>query len=106
MRSDEVVADLELVSQELVRDDRAHRVAADVLRPGVAASVAKEAGHRVHATGLEGLAEHVELVGHEQILADTRERPGAGGRTLLTRQRSWSLSLVVSVLTCVLRAAD
>src|SRR5262245_24953743 len=39
--------------------DRAHRVAAEVLRPGVAAAVAKEPGHRGHRAGFEPLSEHV-----------------------------------------------
>src|SRR5262245_43199561 len=38
---------------------RAHRVAADVLRTGIAAAVAKEAGHGRYRAELEPLAEHV-----------------------------------------------
>src|SRR5262245_35694401 len=39
--------------------DRAHRVAADILPPGIAAAVAKEARHRADRTEFEPVAEHV-----------------------------------------------
>ena len=59
----QVVADRALVLEELRRDDRADRVAAEVLRPGRAAAVAVEAGQRIVAAGLQRAAEHV-AVGH------------------------------------------
>src|SRR4051794_34851694 len=47
VRGDEIVADVELVLEELARHDGADRVAADVLRSAGAAAVAVEAGDRV-----------------------------------------------------------
>jgi ornithine cyclodeaminase/alanine dehydrogenase-like protein (mu-crystallin family) len=68
VRRDEVVADLELMRQELLRDDRADRVAPDILRPTRAAAVAIEAGHRIGAAGFEQPAENVALVSHSTIM--------------------------------------
>jgi len=60
-RGDQVVADLALVLQELSGDHRADRVAAEVLRPGGAAPVPVEPGHRVAAAWLQLAAEHVAI---------------------------------------------
>src|SRR4029077_14095951 len=58
-RRDEVVADRLLVLEELLRDDRADRVAAEILEPGVAPSVAVEAGQWVGSALLQRLPEDV-----------------------------------------------
>ena len=50
-RRSQVVTDLPLVLEELGGDDRADRVATEVLGTGVAASIPKETGHRVGTTG-------------------------------------------------------
>src|SRR6185503_6080772 len=67
----EVVADAALVVEELVCQHGADRVAAQVLRAGVAAAVTVEPGHRVGTTGLELPAEDVAF-GH----GPSMPRPG------------------------------
>src|SRR5450755_164322 len=61
-RGAEVVADAALMLQEPGGHDRADRVVADVLRPGVAASVAIEAGDRVGAARFQLTTQHVSVV--------------------------------------------
>ena len=60
-RRDQVVADPPLVLEKLGCDDRADRVATQVLGTGIAAPITKEAGHRVGATGGERFAQDVEF---------------------------------------------
>ena len=62
VRGGQVVADRRGELQELTRHPGAHRVHADVLRPGVAAPVAIEAGERVGVARLEIFAE--DVLGH------------------------------------------
>ena len=45
--------------QKRIGHDGANRVAADILSPGVAATVAKEARHRAYRTNFEPSTEHV-----------------------------------------------
>ena len=47
--------------EELLRHDRADRVAAEIVRAGAAAAVAVEAGQRIGAARLEVAAEDVAL---------------------------------------------
>ncbi len=60
-RSAEVIADASLVLEELPGDHGTHRVAAQVLGPGMARAVAIEAGQRVTTTGLELAPEHIPV---------------------------------------------
>ena len=62
-RGGQVVADPALVLEERGGHDRAHRVAAQVLWPGVTAPVAVEPGDGVVATRLQFAAKHV-AIGH------------------------------------------
>lgn len=57
----EIVAKLRGGGKELLCDDAADGVQAKVLRTGVAAAVAKEAGYGVETTRLKRLAEYVLL---------------------------------------------
>jgi hypothetical protein len=59
-RRDQIVTDRSLVLEKLGGDHRADRVAAEVLRTGVAASITKETGDRVGAAGGERSSEDVE----------------------------------------------
>src|SRR5262249_41639293 len=61
-RGDEVVADAALVLEELGGDDGTDGVAAEILRTGVAASIAVEPGDGVLTAGFELAAEHVACV--------------------------------------------
>src|SRR5690349_10692113 len=60
-RRAQVVADLLLVLEELRADNRADRVAADVIRAGAAAAVPVETGQRVGAALGKRGAQHVAL---------------------------------------------
>ena len=68
LRRHKIVADVGLMSQELVRHDRADRVAAGVLRSTGAATVAVEAGYRVGAARFERATEDVALISHPTIM--------------------------------------
>src|SRR5579859_4294901 len=72
-RGAQVVADAALVFEELGGDHRTDRVAPQVLRPGVAAAVPVETGHRIHAAGFEFTAQYVAIGHDSQYL-----RPGRG----------------------------
>jgi hypothetical protein len=61
--SDEIVAEFPRGFEELLRDDAADGVDAEIGRAGVAVAVAIEASHRVAATLIERLAEHILLRG-------------------------------------------
>ena len=71
---DQVVADPALVLEELGGDDRADRVAAEVLGAGVAAAVAEEPGDGVVAAGLQRAAEDVPLAHLVQSYPDRAGR--------------------------------
>ena len=93
-RGAQVVADTALVLQELRGDDRADRVAAEVLRPGGAAPVPVEAGDRVAAARLQlppstlrspipavscpAPVSDKEMAGRTRLLAGLRRRGRAG----------------------------
>lgn len=78
MRSDEVVADVVLMLEELAGDDGAHGVTADILGSTGAAAVAIEPGDRVGAAEFEGAAEDVELIAHPSILLHPQSSGRAG----------------------------
>jgi hypothetical protein len=70
-RRDQVVADAQLVLEELGGDNGADRVAPKVLRTGVAASITKESGNRVGAADRERSPQDVDvtwLIAHETDL--------------------------------------
>lgn len=58
--------------QEFGCRDHAHRMAADILRPGIAAAVAVEPGHRLDRTGFEWASQHVERRRPPAFAAGTR----------------------------------
>ena len=60
-RRREIVADAALMVEELLGHDRAHRVAAVIVGPGVTRPVAEEAGERIFPARLEIGAEHIEF---------------------------------------------
>jgi hypothetical protein len=60
-RGREVVADTALVLEEISGDDRANRVAAEILRTGVATPVAVEPRHGVAAAHLQRPPEHIAV---------------------------------------------
>ena len=78
-RGRQVVADLQLVLEELRGDHRAHRVQADVVGPAGAAAVAVEAGHRVGAAGLELPAQDVALAHVPTLVTPAVDVAGHGG---------------------------
>jgi hypothetical protein len=59
----EIVAETGGLGQEGVGDDAADGVHAEIVRAGVAAAIAEEAGEGVGAAGFQGLAEDVLLRG-------------------------------------------
>lgn len=67
-RRDQIVSDPPLVFQEVGGDYGTDRVASDVFRPGVAAAIAKEAGHRIGPARVELSAQNVQ-VGHDPSIA-------------------------------------
>ena len=63
----QVVADRSAEGQELGGHHRADRVQADVLRAGLAAAVAEEAGHGIDRAGLQLAAQHVAGAGDRSV---------------------------------------
>lgn len=63
VRSNEIVADCELVTQKLLCHDGTHSVATGVFRARAATAVAIEAGDGVDATLFKGIAENISFGG-------------------------------------------
>src|SRR5680860_151536 len=82
----EVVADAALMFEELARDDSADGVAPQILRAGVAATVAKEPGDRVGATRLQFLTQDIALCHYPSIAHRVSTR--ASGPRWLRSERS------------------
>jgi hypothetical protein len=78
-RCDQVVADPLLVLEKLDGDNRANRVAPQVLGTGVAAPITKEAGDRVGTAGSERPAQDIEVV-HGPSIALVNPIVGSGRR--------------------------
>jgi hypothetical protein len=78
-RSAQIVADTALVLEELSGHDRADRVAAEILRPGAAASIPVEPGKRVGATWLELTTEHIAIAHPSSIGAKGAAYKDPGG---------------------------
>src|SRR6266516_7682052 len=95
--------------EELRTDDRADRVAADVVRAGVAAAVPEEPGQRIGPALLQFAAEDVALL-HPSSIArhDYCRKPwrsfgtgnGTAGRTRWSRRTTSARRWTRSVTTC------
>lgn len=78
-RGDEIVADRLLVREEVTRHDSADGVAADILGPTRAATVAIETGHRVGAAHLELTTQDVALWLDARLVHAAKVRPTLRG---------------------------
>lgn len=107
MRGGEIVADRLLMLEEFSGHHRADRVRTEVIRTGIAVSVAVEAGQRLHTAHFEGLTEDVVLLhaltvdrepGHRQA----RPRVVSNRSEQITRSRVWLIGGALATAVALL----
>lgn len=74
-RRTQIVADGRLVLEKLSRDDGAHGVATEILRPGAAAAVPVEPGERIGAALFQRPPKHVSIGHVADPIVHSREVP-------------------------------